>query len=168
MVTRNINNAFLLLFFFSFSQIMKAQEIKLELNSSDFNMGTNFQVPIKMKIIVQNNLSKRINFIEPVKFLGEFSINRPWDISIVDQDNFQYCFPNISIVDNFKTIKIKKGNCKEFNVLLDISKLVKCEDSRPIDLSLLESLRITMYYTNYPTSNCSMSNPLIIKKTSDN
>ena len=165
---RNINNAFLLLFFFSFSHIMKAQEIKLELNPNDFNIGTSFQVPIKLKIIVQNNSSKRIKIVEPVKFLGESSINRPWDISIVDQDNFQYCFPNTSIVDNFKTIKIKKGRSIEFNVLLEISRLVKCEDSHPIDLSLLESLQITMYYTNYPTSNCNMSNFLIIKKISDN
>lgn len=165
---RNINNAFFLLFFFSFSQIMKAQEIKLELNPNDFNMETNFQVPINIKIIVQNNLGKRINLIDPVKFLGEASINHPWDISIVDQDNIQYCFPYERLVNTFQVIKIKKGKSKEFNVLLDISQLKKCKDSHPIDLSLLESLQITMYYTNYPTSNCNMSNSLIIKKISDN
>lgn len=126
--------------------------------------GNDFQASIKMNIIVQNNLDKSFRFIEPVKFIREYSINHPWSISIIDQDNVKYCFPNLSIVDTFKTIKIKKGNRKKFNVLLDVSQLVKCEDSHPIDLSLLESLQITMYYTNYPTSNCYMTNSLLIKK----
>lgn len=163
---KNINIVFLLLLFSS--QIMKSQEIKLELNPNNFNGENNFQVSIKMNIIVQNNLDKTIRIIEPVKSIREYSINHPWAISIIDQDNVQYCFPNISIVDTFKTIKIKKGDRKKFNVLLDISQLVKCKDSHPIDLSLLESLQITMYYTNYPTSNCNMTNSLLIKKASDN
>lgn len=163
---KNINIVFILLLFLP--QIMKSQEIKLELNPNTFNGETNFPVSMKMNIIVQNNSYKSIRFIEPVKSIREYSINHPWSISIIDQNNVQYCFPNISIVDTFKTIKIKKGDSKEFNVLLDISQLAKCEDSHPIDLSLLESLQITMYYTNYSTSNYNMTNSLLIKKTSDN
>ncbi|MDD2476392.1 MAG: hypothetical protein PHI32_10815 [Dysgonamonadaceae bacterium] len=161
----NMFNTFLLMVFFSLSQITEGQEIKLELSTIDDSLETHFNIPVKMKLMVRNNLLNKIHIIEPEKFIGETSINQPWEIAIIDKSNYQYCSPIVIIADKFQAITIKKGQFKEFNILLDISKLVNCANLDSINLFNVDSLQITVDYKYYRTQEKITSNSIVFGKT---
>lgn len=129
--------------------MMKSQEVELRLATYNDSLKSSIPIQVKMKIALFNGSPKKIQFIEPIKTVGERSINRPWSLCIIDQNNIRYCTPIVAISDSFKTEFLEKGTYKDFDIILDAEKLVNCNDFSPIDFSELKSLKITICYSDY-------------------
>lgn len=98
-----IIKSFLFIYFLTSFQVMKSQEVELRLAMHNDSLNSYIITQVRMKIEIFNNTPERIQFIEPIKTIGEKSINRPWGLSIIDQNNIRYCTPIVAISDSFKT-----------------------------------------------------------------